>query len=428
MLSTLGENIELVERIGDDGSVKVYRAVDVRLRRMVAVKILEQIRDGDDSLVRLRREADFLAQLNHPHIAKLYSFAEQQGEAYMVTEYADGGTVESRLRQSVPLRLAETLTLFDQALQAVAYAHARGVVLRNISASSLLLRADGTVMLCDLREASAADTSESADFRSDISALGVVLHELAAGAHRTARLPALTRILETAQHNDPDARFQTVDDFRQALAPVLTKLLEVKAPRSKAPARRAYFRAVFLTALGLLTVFVLVTQRGTAITARLSEPLPVLFPLPEFQTRTTATLAYDAIPFRRTVERTLLLPRGERRIKQEGKPGRRERTVRVESRWGHEWSRETVASRTVERAIPEVVLLGVRPPPEVALERPGGKSPLFHRSPAAPPAQARAERAGVQETRAATESIYCPNCGKPNPRGAKFCGFCGKPL
>src|SRR5262245_7426934 len=114
----------------------VYRARDRETGQTVAVKLLRGARDDD--LARFRREAVLLAEIDHPHIVKhLASGLTDEGQAYLVMEWVEGGSLRERLR-TVGLPLGESVHVVRDVAAALATVHARGIVHRDIKPSNIL--------------------------------------------------------------------------------------------------------------------------------------------------------------------------------------------------------------------------------------------------------------------------------------------------
>jgi serine/threonine-protein kinase len=192
--------------IGEGGMGQVYRAHDTTLGRDVALKVLPAAFTNDaDRLTRLRREAQVLASLNHPHIAAIYGFeagpAEAAGAVHaLVLELVEGPTLADRLAQgAVPLD--EALPIARQIADALETAHARGIVHRDLKPANVKVRADGTVKVLDfgLAKALEAETPSPADasraagtaappvVSPAITAMGVILGTAAYMAPEQAR-------------------------------------------------------------------------------------------------------------------------------------------------------------------------------------------------------------------------------------------------
>ena len=150
---TLG-TCKLERLIGRGGMSVVYLAQQTRPSRRVAVKILLPNAPVGSSLhneflARFHYEADIIARLEHIHIIPLFECDEQEGLAYLVMPYLTRGSLRDLLAQHGPLSLQETLTYIEQAAQALDYAHAQGVIHRDLKPGNFLLYADGRLVLAD---------------------------------------------------------------------------------------------------------------------------------------------------------------------------------------------------------------------------------------------------------------------------------------
>src|SRR3984957_18395966 len=192
--------------IGKGGMGEVYRARDTRLGRPVAIKVVGAERaQRPDFRTRFQREAQATAALNHPHICALYDVGEHEGASYLVMEYVEGQTLESRLREG-PLPLDQLLHRAAEVSQALAAAHGRGIIHRDLKPANLMLTPAGVKVLdfglakftgpeASAIDATAAHTivgtpaymspeqarGEELDPRSDLFSFGCVLYEAATG-------------------------------------------------------------------------------------------------------------------------------------------------------------------------------------------------------------------------------------------------------
>jgi serine/threonine protein kinase len=137
------------EEIGRGGMGVVYRAIDERLDRAVAIKALpDELSLDAFRLERFEREAKTLAALNHPHIAGIYGVEEQEDKKYLVLEFVDGETLADRLERG-PLPADEALELMVQVAAGLEAAHEAGVIHRDLKPANVKVRSDGTVKVLD---------------------------------------------------------------------------------------------------------------------------------------------------------------------------------------------------------------------------------------------------------------------------------------
>jgi serine/threonine-protein kinase len=121
----------------------VYRARDRRLKRHVAIKILPpELAFRSDIKTRFLREAETAAQLTHPHIVPIYAVDEAEGLVYFVMACVDGDNLGKRIHDRGPLPIPEVRRILAEVADALAYAHARGVVHRDIKPDNILLDTD----------------------------------------------------------------------------------------------------------------------------------------------------------------------------------------------------------------------------------------------------------------------------------------------
>jgi serine/threonine-protein kinase len=194
----------LERRIGTGGMADVYLAEDETLHRQVAIKILADRYTQDEGFVeRFRREATAAAGLNHPNIVSIYDRGESDGTYYIAMEYIDGPTLKEEITSRAPLPEAEAVGYAQQVLQALEFAHRRGVIHRDIKPHNMMLTEDGLLKVTDFGIARAANQVEMTEVgsivgtaqylspeqargqtvgpQSDIYSLGVVLYEMLTG-------------------------------------------------------------------------------------------------------------------------------------------------------------------------------------------------------------------------------------------------------
>jgi Tol biopolymer transport system component len=186
----------MIAKIGEGGMGEVYRALDTKLGREVAIKIIPETFARDaDRMMRFAREARVLASLNHPHIAAIYGLEERA----LVMELVEGPTLAERIAQG-PIPLEEALPIARQIAEALEYAHEKGIVHRDLKPANIKLTADGQAKVLDFGLAKAlANDPVSGDNPADSPTL-------------TMRATQAGMIMGTAAYMSPEqARGKTVD-------------------------------------------------------------------------------------------------------------------------------------------------------------------------------------------------------------------------
>ena len=249
----LAASYELDREMGRGGMGIVYRARDRRLKRMVAVKILPpELAFRSEIRSRFLREAETAAQLSHPNIVPIYSVDEADGIVYFVMACVDGENLGKRIHDRGPLPLADARRILAEVADALAYAHLRGVVHRDIKPDNILLDVNGDrAMVTDFGIARAviegsdsrltatgmaigtpaymspeqAAGDREIDGRSDLYALGVVGYQMLAGElpFQASSTPAL---LVKHLSERPVPVGQRRPDVPRDLADAVMRLLE----------------------------------------------------------------------------------------------------------------------------------------------------------------------------------------------------------
>ena len=187
------------------GMATVYEAVDLRLDRVVALKVMHaHLADDPDFVSRFEREAKSAARLTHPHVVGVYDQGKADGHVYLAMEYVPGRTLRDVMKQFGPLTPEQSLVLLDPILEALEAAHGAGFVHRDIKPENVLISDDGRVKVADFGLARAVETSNAsatqgmiigtvaylspeqvergdADGRSDVYAAGILLFEMITG-------------------------------------------------------------------------------------------------------------------------------------------------------------------------------------------------------------------------------------------------------
>jgi serine/threonine protein kinase len=162
--SSLGR-FTLLQKIGEGGMGRVYKARDTQLGRFVAIKLLTEARLGDNERrARFVQEAKAASALNHPNIITVHEIGEQDGQTFIVMELVDGKPL-SELIPRKGMRLSEALRVAVQAADALNVAHAAGIVHRDLKPGNIMVDGHGRVKVLDfgLAKVSAAATAVSAE-------------------------------------------------------------------------------------------------------------------------------------------------------------------------------------------------------------------------------------------------------------------------
>jgi eukaryotic-like serine/threonine-protein kinase len=153
----------IVEKIGEGGMGVVYKALDTRLKRMVAVKILRpQLVLRPDRLARFEREAHVLAALNHSNIAAIHGVEGHDDKAFLVLEFVDGKTLAEHIALG-PIRTRNAIDIAKQIAKGMEEAHERGIVHRDLKPANVKVKLDGTVKVLDFGLAKALAGDDHAD-------------------------------------------------------------------------------------------------------------------------------------------------------------------------------------------------------------------------------------------------------------------------
>jgi serine/threonine protein kinase len=157
--ATIGE-FEIYDELGRGGMATVFLGYDIALDRHVAIKVMAPSLLLEEGMrERFRREARIAASLSHPHIVPVYTVRETPELAFFVMKYIDGQTLDSLIKEYAPLPLDLVQLVLTQIGQALGYAHARGVVHRDIKPGNILIDADGCAIVTDFGIARATGLS-----------------------------------------------------------------------------------------------------------------------------------------------------------------------------------------------------------------------------------------------------------------------------
>ena len=275
-LTHLGK-YEIKSALGTGAMGIVYKGYDPTIERFVAIKtIRKDLVDPEVAkqyMARFKNEARAAGRLMHPHIVAVYEYGEDDTVAYIAMEYVEGAGLREHLNRREAFDFAQLVRLLRQLLEALEFAHGRGVVHRDIKPSNLIVSEDGRLKVADFGIARVDTTNLTqagmiigtpsymspeqcrglpSDARSDLWSTGVVMYELMTGekpfrgtietiAYKICheeppapstlsklKLPAdVDRFVATALAKAPEARFQSAKEFRKALDDVAKLSVEV---------------------------------------------------------------------------------------------------------------------------------------------------------------------------------------------------------
>ena len=290
--NVVANRYEVVQHIGQGGMADVFLAIDTILNRHVAIKILRSDQSTDAiSILRFEREAQAATTLAHPNIVEIYDVGEYKNHHYIVMEYVAGKTLKKVIRDRAPLLNLEAVDTMKQLTSAVAEAHKRGIIHRDIKPQNVIVKSDGSLKILDFGIATAKGSAqltqannvmgsvhylapelakgEPASPQSDIYALGIVFYEMLTGdvpfkadqavqialQHMRQPMPSVRKanpnvpqsvenIIIRATAKNPRLRYQSCDEMLKDLEKCMLpehqndKPLSLKDPIDKTPTKQ----------------------------------------------------------------------------------------------------------------------------------------------------------------------------------------------
>ncbi len=265
--AAIGDNYKVEKTLGAGGFAVVYLVRDLNLKRRLAVKVLSpDLITSKTVLERFRREAETVAQLSHPHIVPLHFIGQKDELLYLAMECIDGGSLVDRIEREGKLAPEEVIRIVSEVASALAYAHKRGVIHRDIKPHNVLLEAEtGRSLVTDFGIARTAEgssltasgmmvgtpaylspeqvTGAPSDHRADIYALGVMAYEMLTGQPPFTG-PTPTAILMKRLSEAPAALAKVRPDAPQVLRDTIDGML------AQDPEERFQSAAEIVRALG----------------------------------------------------------------------------------------------------------------------------------------------------------------------------------
>ncbi|MCC6192000.1 MAG: protein kinase [Anaerolineales bacterium] len=359
----------IIEHLGRGGMAEVYKAYQANLDRYVALKLMHPFLAADqDFIARFEREAKNVAALRHANIVQVYDFDVHNGTPYMVMEYIEGGTLKTHLenlaRAGQTLPLAEAVHIVREVGKALAYAHKRQMIHRDVKPANVMLDTGGRVILTDFGIAKILtgpsytvtgatigtpaymspeqSLGRPGDHRSDIYALGVMLYQLTTGQlpyeadtplavmlkHVNEPLPlprtvqpdlpeGMERIILKSMAKGPDDRFPSADAMLAQLDDLDTAQMIAIPPASMAAGPAAHAATVAMpTSAALAARPTEATQLGAsgpsaeAAATKLSPAGATVVARPPAGTATVAAPPTAALPAARRLPVPLLAVAG----------------------------------------------------------------------------------------------------------------------
>ncbi len=262
----LNNRYRLLTRIAQGGMATVYRAMDERLDRVVAIKVMSAHLVGNDAdVARFTREARSAAQLNHSGIVQVFDQGRHDGVVYLAMEYVPGWTLRDVLREHGALSPGRSLEIMGRIIEALAAAHRAGIVHWDVKPENVLISEDGRVKVADFGLARVVDTHTQfsqtgmlfgtvaylapeqvergiSDARSDVYAAGVLLFEMLTG---TKPFSGDSPVQVALQH--VSSRVPAPSSRKPGLSPHLDRLIQQVTARE--PKDRPADAGAFLTLL-----------------------------------------------------------------------------------------------------------------------------------------------------------------------------------
>jgi serine/threonine protein kinase len=239
---------EVLERIGHGGMGTLYKARDPRIGRDVAIKLLREGLDDDETRERFAREARSAGQLKHGNIVTIFEFGDFNGQPFIAMEYIQGETLAAFLQRRPSIAIVRKLEIMDQLCAGLHYAHKMGVIHRDIKPANIMVEEDGAVKILDFGIARMGQSKmtqagmlmgtlnymapeqmegKPVDERADMFSVGAVFYEILAFRHA---FPGDARgVMFKILHGSPEPLEQVVPGIDPQLVGIINRCL-AKSP------------------------------------------------------------------------------------------------------------------------------------------------------------------------------------------------------
>lgn len=225
MTGLIVSHYRVLEKIGEGGMGVVYKGLDMRLDRTVALKFLSpRVVADPESRLRFEREAKAAAAIDHPNVCTLFEIGEHEGRSFLAMAFVEGETIKEKIEQR-PLKLADALDLALQAARGLEAAHGRGIVHRDIKPANVMVNSQGQARIMDFGLALVSEETRltqdgsslgtpaymspeqaggrAVDRRTDIWSLGVMLYEMITGL-RPFRADRPEAVIQAIVNDEPE--------------------------------------------------------------------------------------------------------------------------------------------------------------------------------------------------------------------------------
>ena len=306
----------ILEKLGEGGMGVVYKALDTKLERIVALKLLRpEIMGDQEATKRFIREARAASALNHPNITTIYEIGDWHGRDYICMEYLEGQTVKVKVKSN-PLPIDDVLDIAIQTAEALQEAHAQDIIHRDIKSENIMVTPRGQVKLMDFgltklkgtttltKDGSTMGTiaymspeqtqGENVDQRTDIWSFGVVLYEMITGQlpfrgdydqaviysilneepEAMVRLREdvpieLEQIVNQALTKNPNERYENISSMIEDLNPPKNRFGTKKSRRNSKPQKNVQSKLIYSLASVIVIIAISLVLRPTFLSDKI---------------------------------------------------------------------------------------------------------------------------------------------------------------